>query len=138
MEQRKVSEVPSRDTKTNSFQNRRTEFRTKVYLDNEKCIIIIIIIICKVYVGWLTSWKATAWRFHKADWPVGELFQALNALVLFTTLTKKKKKKERNTMEHRLVDGRISETVSPHCHGHEQQQQDKGKSKMRRKHVLKK
>lgn len=41
-------------------------------------------------------------------------------------------------MEHRLVDGRISETDSSHCHGHEQQQEDKGKSKMRRKHVLKK
>jgi hypothetical protein len=28
VEQRKVSEVPSRDTKANSFQNKRTEFRT--------------------------------------------------------------------------------------------------------------
>jgi hypothetical protein len=41
MEQRKVSEVPSRDTKANSFQNRRTEFRTKVYLDKEKRIEVI-------------------------------------------------------------------------------------------------
>jgi hypothetical protein len=32
VEQRKVSEVPSRHTKANSFQNRRSEFRTKVNL----------------------------------------------------------------------------------------------------------
>jgi hypothetical protein len=38
IEQRKVSEVPNRDTKTNNFQNRRTEFRTKVNLNKEKCI----------------------------------------------------------------------------------------------------
>jgi hypothetical protein len=35
------SEVPSRDTKTSNFQKRRTEFRTKVNLNKEKCIEVI-------------------------------------------------------------------------------------------------
>jgi hypothetical protein len=41
MEQRKVSEVPSRDLKTYSLENKRTEFRTKVNLNKEKCIEVI-------------------------------------------------------------------------------------------------
>jgi hypothetical protein len=49
VEQRKVSEVPSRDTRANSFQNRRTEFRAKINLNKEKSIELIFLI--QVYLG---------------------------------------------------------------------------------------
>jgi hypothetical protein len=41
IEQCKVSDVPSRNSKTNNFQNRRTEFRIKLYLNKKECIKVI-------------------------------------------------------------------------------------------------
>jgi hypothetical protein len=38
IEQTKVSDVPSRNSKTNNFQNRKTEFRTKLNLNKKECI----------------------------------------------------------------------------------------------------
>jgi hypothetical protein len=38
VEQRKVSDMPSINSKTNNFQNRRTEFIIKVNLNKEECI----------------------------------------------------------------------------------------------------
>jgi hypothetical protein len=37
----KVSHIPSRNSKTNNFKNRRAEFRAKVNLNKEQCIEVI-------------------------------------------------------------------------------------------------
>jgi hypothetical protein len=38
IEQRKVSDISSRNSKINSFQNRRAELRTAVNLNKEECV----------------------------------------------------------------------------------------------------